>query len=263
MRLQTDRELREVQKLGFCYSCGSKFKTGEKTTKDHIPPKAIFLSGDRLRPLILPTHLKCNNVNSETDEIVGQLIYALHGIYPKKGNIKVKISLYENASSEAPVLGLEGINLKGVVARFVKAFHAALYREYLPDDTRNWFDPPTPIGIKKDGKIKFERIRVQFPLFVDTLKKNRKAGKVDSILCFNDKCLYECVWEQMDDGTWACIFGLNIYNWKNLGDANQQKRGCVGFYMPDKGLPAGATTGIIRKLEIPIWNFDPLDPFGE
>lgn len=263
MRLQTDRELREIQALGFCYSCGSKFKTGEKTTKDHIPPKAIFLRDDRLRPLILPAHLKCNNMNSETDEIVGQLIYALHGKYPKKRNIKVKISLYEHASSGDPVLGLEGINLKGVVARLVKAFHAALYREYLPSDTRNWFDLPTPIGTKKDGKIEFERTRVQLPLFVDTLKKNRKAGKVDRVSCFNDKCLYECVWEQMDDGTWACIFGLNIYNWKNLGDANQPKRGCVGFYMPDKGLPVGATTGIIRKLEIPIYNFDPLDPFGE
>jgi hypothetical protein len=67
----------------------------------------------------------------------------------------------------------------------------------------------------------------------------------------------------MDDGTWACIFGLNIYDWKNLGDANLRRRGCVGFYMPANGLPAGATTGIARKLEIPILNLDPLDPFGE
>lgn len=263
MKLQKDKEFRKIKKLGFCYSCGLKFKTDEKTTKDHVPPKTIFLPDDRSRPLILPTHFKCNNMSSNTDEIVGQLINALHGKYPKKRNVKVKVSLYEDVLNKSPVLGLEGVNLKGVVARFVKAFHAALYGEYLPDDTKNWFDLPTPIGIKKDGKIEFEQIRVQFPLLVETLKKNRKAGKIDSILCFNDKCLYECVWEQMDDGTWACFFGLNIYNWKNLGDANQPKRGCVGFYMPDKGLPDDATTGIVRTLEIPVCNFDPLDPFGE
>jgi hypothetical protein len=149
------------------------------------------------------------------------------------------------------------------VARFVKAFHAALYKEYLPDKTGHWFDLPTPSGTKKDGKIKFEGIKIQLPLFVATLKKNRKAGKIDRISCFNDKCLYECVWEQMDDGSWACIFGLNIYDWKNLGDTSQPRRGCVGYYMPAKGLPVGATKGIVRKLETPICNFDPLDPFGE
>jgi hypothetical protein len=263
MRLQTDKELRGVQSLDFCYSCGVEFKTGEQTTKDHVPPKAIFLRGDRQRPLILPTHLKCNNEKSDADEIIGQLIYALHGIPPNKGNVKVKIGLYKNALSGDPVLSFEGINLKGVVARFIKAFHAALYKEYLSDNIKHWFDLPTPSGTMKDGKVEFEKFKIQLPLFVETLKKNRKAGKIDRISCFNDKCLYECVWEQMDDGTWACIFGLNIYDWKNLGDASQPRRGCVGFYMPLKGLPVGATTGIVRKLEIPIYNFDPLDPFGD
>lgn len=263
MMLQTDKELRKVQSLNFCYSCGIEFKAGEKTTKDHVPPKAIFLHGDRLRPLILPTHLKCNNEKSETDEVIGQLINALHGISPKKGNIKVKTAIYKNALSGEPVLAFEGLNLKGVVARFIKAFHAALYKEYLPDKVGHWFDVPMPSGAKKDGKVEFEKIKIQLPLFVETLKKNRKAGKIDRISSFNNKCLYECVWEQMDDGTWACIFGLNIYDWKNLGDASQPRRGCVGYYMPSKGLPASATTGIVRKLEIPIYNFDPLDPFGD
>ncbi len=56
---------------------------------------------------------------------------------------------------------LEGINLRGIIARCVKAFHAALYRQYLPRNIRNWFDPPTLPGIKKNGKILFEETKVQ------------------------------------------------------------------------------------------------------
>jgi hypothetical protein len=233
-------------------------------TRDHVPPKALFLLQDREKPLILPAHHHCNQRESWADEIVGQLVNTLHGIYPKKHNIRVKANVYQRNGSAEPVLVVEGINIRGFIARCVKAFHAALYKEYLPRNTRNWFDPPMLPGTKKAGKVMFEETRVQFPLFVSTLKKNRKAGKLDRISCFNDKCVYECVWEQTDDGTWACMFALNIYDWKNLGDTlHQPRRGCVGFYMPKRGSPKNATTGIVRVLEIPITNLNPLDPFAD
>ncbi len=68
----------------------------------------------------------------------------------------------------------------------------------------------------------------------------------------------------MDDGTWACIFALNIYDWKKLGGSiHHPQHGCVGFYMPESGKPQNATAGVARTLEIPFTNFDPLDPFGK
>ena len=110
-------------------------------------------------------------------------------------NLRPRLHRSERQEALEPHNGslLEGINLRGIIARCVKAFHAALYRQYLPRNIRNWFDPPTLPGIKKNGKILFEETKVQFPLFVSTIKKNRKAGKVDRISCFNDKCFYECV----------------------------------------------------------------------
>jgi len=264
MEIKTNKELQQIQRLQFCYLCGRKFKDGENITKDHVPPKAVFLSCDRKNPLILPTHYKCNQKESKTDEIIGQLITALHGTYPKRKNLRLKLDILENSQNRKPVLILRAINLRGVVTRVVKAFHAALYKQYLPNKTRNFFDTPVLQGKEKDGKVTFEKTKIQFPLFVSTIKKNRKAGKLDRIACFNNKCIYECVWEQMDDGTWACIFALNIYDWKHLGDPeHQSRRGCVGFYMPRKGLPTNATKGIMRILEIPINNFEPLDPFGD
>jgi hypothetical protein len=262
MEIRTQKGLSEAQKLPFCYLCGKSFDNSDERTRDHVPPQAIFLEQDRTPPLILPTHHRCNQEESWSDEIVSQIINVLQNKIPEKRNIKVNANIYENPANKEPALVIEGINFQGVIARCVKAFHATLYKEYLPDDTKNWFDPPMMPGVKKDGKAVFEKTRIQFPLWVDIIKKNRKAGKLDRISCFNDKCIYECVWEQMDDGTWACIFAFKIYDWQNLGDPNHQiRRGCVGFYMPDNGLPRNATKGIYRILEIPVLNINPLDPF--
>ncbi|MEN6309620.1 MAG: hypothetical protein ABFD91_17870 [Anaerohalosphaeraceae bacterium] len=262
MEIRTQKELSKASKLPFCYLCGVIFDNHNKKTRDHVPPKAIFLKEDRKNSLILPTHYNCSQKESWSNEIVSQLINVLKGIVPEKKNIKMKVNIYENSENNKSVLVLEGIDLRGFISRCIKAFHACLYKEYLPQNTRNWFDTPMLHGVKNDGKVVFNTTRIQFPLFVDIIKNNRKAGKIDRIICYNNQCIYECVWEQMDDGTWACIFALNIYNWKYLGDPNhQQRRGCVGFYMPDNGLPTDATKGIYRVLEIPASNCNHLDPF--
>lgn len=263
MEIKTNKDLKHIQKLPFCYHCGRTFNNNDRRTRDHVPPKAVFLPSDRKNPLILPAHDECNQKESWSDEIVGQLIRSLHGIYPDEKRMKAKIGVYEHPQSKQPIRALENLNMRGFIGRCVKAYHAALYGISLPQDTPNWFDPPMLEGIKKGNIVKIEKTTIQFPLFVEVIKKNRKAGRIDRIECFNGKCIYECVWEQMDNGEWACIFALNIYDWKNLGDPLIQKqRGCVGHYMPKNGLPPMATTGIAKILEIPISNFDRLDPFS-
>ncbi len=264
MKIKTHKQLRQLARLNFCYKCGEDFKKEKEKTRDHVPPKSIFLKKDRTRPLILSAHNDCNNDESWADEIMGELITFLNGIHPPKNKLKVKLKLAENLENNQPVLVSENINIRGFIWRCVKAFHAALYKEYLPQETRNWVDPPVPPGTKNNKGITFEKLPEQFRTFVKTIKQNRMAGKTDRIECFNGKCIYECVWEQMDGGEWSCIFALNIYDWKNLGDPTHQKRrGCVGFYMPDTGLPEVASTGIARTLEMPISNLEPLDPFGD
>ncbi len=263
MEIITEKELRAVSDLSFCYLCGEQFKGGECRTRDHVPARAIFLPEDRKCPLILPTHDACNQSQSKTDEVVGQIVSALHSKYPKRENIKLNLTVHKEAGWSVPMLILEGLNLQGVLARWIRAFHAALYKEYLPNNTPNVFEPPVPSGRKEKGKVVFDKLKIHFPLFVEVIKKNRKAGKIDRVVCFNEKCVYECVWETMDNGTWACFFALNIYDWKKLGDATYfPKRGCVGWYSPKTGCPQNATKGIVRILEIPISNVDSLDPFG-
>ena len=105
--------------------------------------------------MVLPTHHQCNQDESWADEIVGQLVNALHDKYPQKNNMKLDVQVHEHPQTKQPTLILQGINFRGFLSRCVKAFHAALYKKCLPSETRNWFDPPMPTGEKKDDEIKF------------------------------------------------------------------------------------------------------------
>jgi len=263
IEIKTDKDLRPLRNLPFCYLCGEKFQQSDKVTRDHVPPKAVFLVEDRTNPLILPSHDGCNQRESKTDEIVGQLISALNYSYPKRKDMRLKIGMHKDSEYQGPFFFIEAIDLRLVLVRWVRGFHTALYQEYLPNETPNVFEPPLPRGRKHKAQVAFDEIGRHFPLFVETIKKNRKVARIDRIECFNSKCIYECTWETTDDGRWSCFFALNIYDWKNLGDPlHFRQRGCVGWYMPMSGRPRNAAEGVTRLLEIPCANVEPLDPFG-
>lgn len=100
------------------------------------------------------------------------------------------------------------------------------------------------------------------PEFVKELKRNRATGTLDRIVCRNGKCRYECVWSQADNGAWICIYGLDLYQWINLGDTSSETRGCVGSYLrPQHGTPPGATC--TTRIVFTVENRERLNPFGE
>ena len=110
------------------------------------------------------------------------------------------------------------------------------------------------ILIAADSDFRLEQL-------VEVLKKNRVVRCLDGIVCNNGKMTYECVWVRMDNGKRACVFGLQIYNWANLGDhVHFPKRGCVGWYQPASGRPTLGTIG--TELEFEIANVESLDAFG-
>jgi hypothetical protein len=150
--------------------------------------------------------------------------------------------------------------LPGQVWRWVRAFHAALYREFLPEDTRLALHLPVPSGSGTQDRLRVDGIHQQQYLFAEIVKKNRIARCLDRVECYNGQCVYECVWVQMDGGAWACVFALNIYNWAVLGDKRLPTRGCVRLYQPETGRPATGTKW--TTLEFPYLNLAPLDPFG-
>jgi hypothetical protein len=209
--------------------------------------------------LILPTHIACNESHSVVDELIAQLVSVLHGHYPKPKNVRLKIKLAQGPGLEPPGVVLTGVNLKGLVWRWVRGFHAALYREYLPGAISGNIEMPLPTGRQLPLGAIIDPIFPQTGVFVQELKKNRMARTVDRVEAFGGKCVYECVWATTDDGRWICIFGLRIYDWENLADTRFQKRGCVGYYMPSAEPPLNASRS--TRLIVPSLIDDGLDPF--
>lgn len=262
IRVRTNSELRAVQSLPFCYICGEGFLGRSDRTRDHVPAKSIFSASGRRDPLVLPAHRECNNSFSCDDEKIGQLLGLGHKRIPKPKNFRLDVGGYRSATGNVRVAGIRNLPLPEIIARWIRGFHAALYADYLPVLTEIRVHTPLPSGRPVDGKVRWDRVMPQHPMFVEMIKKNRKAGRIDQVACFDRECIYESVWEKTDDGRWCCIFALDICDWSKLADqTTAPKRGCVGFYMPENGKPASAAEGVTGLLEIPIPSGDPLDPF--
>ena len=260
--LDTQKAMQGVRALPFCYLCGVIFDCTEVPNADHVPPSGLFAVTDRDFPLILPTHPTCNANQSKDDQVVGQLVGVIHGRRPNPTHKKFRVSVgrFENGST-ALVVG--GLDLRRIIRRWIRGFHAALYSEHLPENSRFLTCPPLPEAEPLADGPKFRPVMDVVPKFVEELKRNRATGTLDRIVCRNGKCRYECVWSQADNGTWMCIYGLDLYEWINLGDtANFEPRGCVGSYIRSGGgfPPRGTCT---TRLEFSVVNRARLDPFGE
>ena len=259
-RLQTEKDFRKVKKLPFCYLCGQQFTGKDIINSDHVPPKTAFNARDRTAPLKLPTHESCNGAQSVDDKKVGQLIALRRGERPSsRRDQALELVHYERLG----MVALENLDVDSAVWRWVRGFHAALYQQPLVD-WKHAIQTPFPRADSRGGQFALRPLRPQHLAFVETIKRNRQFGDLDQILANAGKLRYECVWCQLDDNaSWFCVFGLDIYDWKDLGGhtSNIPARGCAGAYvLADKTVPPGAATnrdGIVTAL-----NRDTLDPFA-
>lgn len=261
-RITTQRELREKQLLDFCYLCGRKFDTDYNRNRDHVPPSSLFLTKDRDTPLILPTHAECHKPRSVEDKEIGQLIQLLHGRIPSERDMHLRIDSVKSTQYEDPLIGVRDLEFQMIVWRWIRGFHAALYNHYLPATTEGTMQAPFPGGKPlHNGKV-IDEILPQQLKFVEDLKKNRLASNTDLIICRAGNCKYECFWSHLNDGRPICVFGLQIYNWEDLGDIHHfPKRGCVGLYISNLGIPVDAS--VSTQLEFNFSNRQILMPFEE
>jgi hypothetical protein len=263
MILNTQSKLRTVSNLDFCYLCGRTFNQGDITNRDHIPPASLFEKSDRNVPLILRAHRHCNASQGPIDERMVQLLGLKLGRVPRPENQRLNIKL-GLIGKDGPQLGtVEDLDIRSAVRRWVRAFHAALYKSPLPLDAEFAIQTPFPSGKLESGKIIVDELRQQHFLFVSVIKRNRAARNIDAIYCNNDRLRYECVWDLSDDGKyWICIFALDLYSWIDLGDIhNFAPRGCAGMYRSVSApLPKNATKA--TPLDFQFANEIPSDPFG-
>jgi hypothetical protein len=258
--LRVHRDFQAVRKLPFCYLCGRDFVDGDQFDGDHVPPKAAFNARDKEPPLKLRTHVACNSAQKEDDKKVGQLIAMRRRESPGSPRDQaLQIVHYRNLGMAA----VDNLDVDSAVWRWVKGFHAALYRQPLTGDSYA-IQTPFPRGDVREGRVTIRPIRKQHLLAVDAIKRNRAAGTLDVLIANRGKLKYECVWCEYDsrDG-WLCMFALDIYDWKDLGSHTNEvpARGCAGIYaLPDRSVPPGATCDSATVIAVP--NLDLLDAFA-
>jgi hypothetical protein len=259
--LRVHKDYQGVRNLPFCYLCGREFVETDQLSGDHVPPRAAFNARDRQPVLKLETHKTCNESFSVDDKKVAQLIALRRRERPSSARDSApRFALYPGPGGGAGVVNLD---VDQAVWRWIRGFHAALYRQPLLT-TNHAIVTPFPRADLGSGVPKVRPLRPQHALAVRVLKYNRHVGNLDALVANNGQLRYECVWAEADDGgRWFCMFGLDIYDWKDLGSHSEEipARGCAGMYaLPDYSLPAGATVGRDPVIEIP--SKDPLDPFG-
>lgn len=237
--VSTPADLKAARRLGFCYLCGDGLIGNGHDTRDHVPPKNLFKVADRAStPLILPTHSNCNQDQSCHDQQIGQLVSLLWKDAPTERDLSSLDVVPIAPAGMAPHGAVEGLDLRRIIWRWIKAFHATLYDSYLPQMRFSVFEPfPGGNRIGEDTTITPERFRI-----VETIKQNRAVGRIDRIHIWNRTCLYECTWSRIGQHRAVCHWALDVYEWHRLGDIhNFPRRSCVGSYVIRGDVPQLAT----------------------
>ena len=262
IEITTQKARQGCGKIGFCYLCGKPFQSSDEQNRDHVPPKAIFLPCDRSDPLVLPTHSACNEGESGEDELVSQLVSALHKKLPRPEQLRLQFIGGRLRADGEPVAFTTNLNLARIIWRWVRAFHAALYEEFLPRTSKCFVHTPFPSGRREGDKLIGDPILPQQSFVPEEIKKNRVAQNLDILTCYNEKCRYESVFVRTDNGEPVCFWALRLYDWEKLADQRwPASRSCIGGYPPPAGIPENASRG--TTLDFPFPNTDPLAPFEE
>lgn len=279
IQLTSQKELRKVRDLDFCYWCGKKFgpenATDEGADEDHVPPKTLFDAKDRSPPLKLKTHRDCNGEHKYTDELMGQFIGRNVDYVPSDPKHRLlQIEGYPNLGFGA----VSNVNVVDAIWRYIRGFHAALYREPLTfgaQPRRKITTPFVRAHIDKREVVPEDIDQAQYLRIVQVLKDQRSINNVDRIVAYNNQLKYECVWVCARDSSSnlleksttkpfrACFFALDIYDWKQLGDVGiTQARGCAGMYRSSKG-QAPSKASLFSESAPSTANKEPWDPFGQ
>jgi len=263
IEILTEHQAKAASKLEFCYVCGEPFTKSNPSTRDHVPPRGIFLPKDRNWPLILPAHEKCNSEYSFSEEQAKGLISLLRPSNTGEPPLKTKlVGIVERGGKPTGVL-LAGLSLRKFVSKILRACHAALYHEFLRnEDTNRAILLPLPIVNPKTGDVDKNEQLCQHQMFCKLLKDNRNIPNIDRIQAYNGKFRFEVVWDTMDyNKSHFGVFAIDLYDWHNI--ASQvlgEPQGCCGIYRLNTN-PIPENASVAKAIESPFTYSQLLNPF--
>lgn len=242
--IQSHKDFQTLRRLPFCYLCGQSFLDTDVKDIDHLPPRACFHKSDRLNPLTLPTHKRCNHAENLSDEKIGQIVSLLFGYAPRSRDRKLAFITARHPITQKQLVAITNVDLREIIWRWIRGFHAALYRELLHSNTLRTIVPPLQSAKIEGSTVVTDPLRPQDILLMALVRQNRLGLKVDKIVSNSGKLNYFCMWTQDDSDRWFCAFALDIYGWRKLGERDHlPQRNCVGayFWVQNKP-PIGAST---------------------
>ena len=226
IQVLTQQDVRPLRRLPFCYICGRQFSPDDVQNDDHVPPTSLFLEADRNHPLILPTHYDCNHGRHVEDQQIGQLIGLLHGDAPNPQHQRIQLFGGQGPDGN-PFAAAGGLDLTAIIRRWVRGFHAALYREPMADGTQFMTSPPLASADMDTGQV--DPVHDIVPHFVRAIRQNREGGPLDRIVCRNGKCALVRVGGTGDGPKWCrprsiCTVGSRSATSSGLGAAAASAR---------------------------------------
>lgn len=255
----TQKQAQKVAKqLDFCYLCGKAFTDKYPGTKDHVPPKKVFLPADRDWPLILRAHKKCNEKYSISDEQLKDLIALIHSD-GQELPLKTSVDIITYKDGKPNNVGFSGMPMKGITDRILRGCYSALYGEFLPVQTPNYTLMPLVECDRETGDVRPSNFYPQHQHFCELLKFNRRIENLDQVIAYNEKFRFEIIWIYEDDQvTPVGIFCIDLYDWYRLSKwVLPRRQGCVGSFWAE--IPKGAS-----RVQTPYLHYkykEPLNPF--
>ena len=103
-----------------------------------------------------------------------------HGRITARKNRRLSFRHFQTPDRQQHV-AVDNVNILGAIERWIRAFHAALYREPLSPETRFGIETPFAVAVPNpNGGVGVDSGRMrQHRQFVETIKHNRALGVIE------------------------------------------------------------------------------------
>ncbi len=232
--IRTQAEAQAARKATrFCYLCGEQLRspgdTRSRITNDHIIPKAVLLPsrdhGDW--PFILRVHATCHGQkNSVADDILTPWHRVMSGdseIYNRQ-DVAVVRKVCTPLNQQDGLLPATPVSIDTRIPdgvwNWVRGFHAGLFAEYLPNDTRQHAFLPMPqeflyttergTGRRMPG-LSVSQMQRQRELILQAIELVSHDGRANTVEFWSGRCTYKAMWLRVSDH-FQCWWALCVPN---------------------------------------------------
>ena len=233
LRLASQRDVQRARRaLNHCYICAdplpSRGSVGRTAVVvgDHVVPSSILdlapAPSSENWPLILDIHKECEHRHKRSRDQLAKIMQVFGSRGPYAWHPE-ELGLFRNRcgiektpmdGKEIPVV-LGGNDALLAASLWARGFHAALYKQVMPNPARQWTQCPVPSFDAASGPAESQvedgaRCR---HLTLAVVAKAVREGNADSVVLRGGSIQYYCVWLEVKkdrETPWWCFWALDL-----------------------------------------------------